>query len=503
MKIFTAPQIRDWDKFTIENEPISSFDLMNRAAETFTNWFLKNFQNTEIPVVVICGTGNNGGDGLAVARMLHHQFFAVKVLVCDFAGKNSSDFDQQLTDLPLLDAVEISFLKNAETLPDIQKNAIVIEAIFGTGLDREPLGDFAKIISWINNLPNKTVSIDLPAGLFSDKNTPGLSVLADQTFSFQTPKLAFFMPENAERVGDWSFGEIGLHPDFLEKTESPFHFLTIDEVRKIIRPRQKFDHKGTFGHALLIAGSFGKMGAAVLAAKACLRSGAGLLTVNVPDCGLEILQISVPEAICLTDENEKFWTQTLDYQKFSAIGIGPGLGTALKTRQALERLLKSTKLPIVLDADTLNLISEKPELLKILPKNSILTPHPKEFERLFGKTENDFERLELLREKSRELGIFIILKGANTAIACPDSEVWFNSTGNPGMATGGSGDVLTGILTGLLAQGYFSKDAARLGVFWHGLAGDLAAEKCGEASLIAGDLIDFLGQGYLKMCLPE
>lgn len=499
MKIFSAEQIKNWDAATIKNEPIESQNLMNRAAEKFANWFAKKFEDSEKTVAILCGTGNNGGDGVAVARLLHYQFFEVKVFVCDFAGKHSSDFDWQIEQLPPHEQVEIFHLKNAAELPALPPDWLVVEAIFGTGLSRKLDGEHEKLVKKLNLLSNFKISIDLPAGLFADQHSDCTTFLADETFTFETPKLAFFLRENSHRVGNWHFESIGLDKNFSEKTETPYHFLTAEDARQLIRPRQKFDHKGSFGHALLIGGSLGKMGATVLATRACLRSGAGLVTANVPRCGLEILQIAAPEAMVLPDANFDFWTQAPDFQNFRAVGIGCGLGKEAATAAAFPQFLEKINFPIVADADALNLLSENRDLLERLPKNSILTPHPKEFERLFGKTENDFERLELLRESARRFEVFIILKGANSAVACPDGEVWFNSTGNPGMATGGSGDVLTGILTGLLAQNYPPKSAALLGVFWHGLAGDLAALEIGQPSLVAGDLVEFLGKSWLKL----
>lgn len=499
MKIFSVEQIRAWDAYTIENELIASVELMNRAAAALVDWLAGLFAKPDQPVLCVCGTGNNGGDGVAAARLLNALHFDAKVLVCDFAGKRSADFEAQIQRLPQHGAVPVQWLKIADDLPQLAENVLVVDALFGSGLTREPSGEFAKIIEWMNALSNTVVSIDLPSGLFADRHTPGLTVEADRTFSFEQPKLAFFFPENARRVGEWAFGSIGLSPDFQANTPTDFHFLTSAEAARLRRPRRRFDHKGTFGHALLAAGSIGKMGAATLAARACLRAGAGLLTVHVPRCGVEILQNAAPEAMCSTDAVTEMWTTVPDLSRFVAVGVGPGIGTGKPTERALENLLKKAAVPLVLDADALNLLAQNPAWWAFLPTNSVLTPHTKEFERLFGTTENDFARLDLQRKMAREHGVFIVLKGAHSAIACPDGEVWFNSTGNPGMATGGSGDALTGILTGLLAQGYEPKDAARLGVFLHGLAGDLAATERSEEALVAGDLVDFLGRAWLKI----
>ena len=497
MKIFTAAQVRAWDKYTIENEPVTSVELMNRAARAFTEWFTGQYPDFGRPVIVVAGTGNNGGDGLAVARYLHQMFYDAKVLVYTFGEKRSADFDAQVALLPAHNAVEVQWLEQTTVFPILPHQAILIDALFGSGINRPLTGHWAEVVQWMNSLPNEVVSIDLPSGLFADQSTENHAVVqADRTFSFETPKRAFFFPENAGRVGDWHFGTIGLHPAFAHHESTPFHYLTPEDVAPIRISRKKYGHKGTYGHALLVCGSYGKMGAAVLAARACLRSGVGLLTVHVPKCGYVVLQTSVPEAMAETGADENMFTQTPDIQKYSAVGIGPGLGTAPETALALEQLIRLAEMPLVLDADALNLLAQHPEWWALLPENSILTPHPKEFERLFGNTSNDVERNDLQRAKAQEHRVFIVLKGAHTAIAAPDGTCLFNSTGNPGMATGGTGDVLTGILTGLLAQGYSSLHACMLGVYLHGLAGDRAAEIMSQEALTAGDVVECIGKAW-------
>lgn len=499
MKIFTTEQIRAWDAYTIAHEPVASVDLMNRAARAFTDWLASLYPDTERPVWIIAGTGNNGGDGIAAARMLHQLFYPVKVLVCDFSGKHSADFDAQITALPPQGAIDLIWQKSPENLPEIPANALVVDALFGSGLTRPLQGAWADLVDWLNALPNERIAIDLPSGLFADRHTPGPCVQADRTFSFETPKLAFFFPENAVWVGEWAFGSIGLHPEYAVRTESPFHYVTAEIAGAIVKRRSRFAHKGNFGHALLINGSRGKIGAAVLAAQACLRSGIGLLHLHAPKCGYEILQVSAPEAMCTVDVSEDCWTELPALEVYSAIGAGCGIGQHPKTAQALKKLLQGAKSPLVLDADALNLLAKHPNWFGFVPSETVLTPHPKEFERLFGPCADQFERNELQRAKARELGVFIILKGANTAIACPDGSCWFNSTGNPGMATGGSGDVLTGLLTGLLAQGYGPREACLLGVYLHGLAGDMAARENSQPGMTAGDIVANLGKAWGRM----
>ncbi len=351
----------------------------------------------------------------------------------------------------------------------------------------------------MNALENEIVAVDIPSGLFSDRHTEGMAIEAQHVFSFETPKLAFLMPENQQFIQSFDFKSIGLKPEYLEEIEFDNLFITQDMAFNLLKKRNKFSHKGTHGHALLVCGSLGMAGAAILSARACLRSGVGLLTIHTPQCNRLILQTAVPEAMCREDAINDVTTHIEDCLSCNTIGIGCGLGKDKRTVKALKDLLKNYTNPMVIDADALNIISENKDLLKCLPANSILTPHSKEFERLFGSTNNDFERLKLLREQAKSLNINILLKGAHTVVANTEGVCFFNSTGNPGMATAGSGDVLTGILTGFLAQGYEPSAAAILGVYVHGLAGDLAADKIGEEALIASDIIENLGAAFKKI----
>jgi NAD(P)H-hydrate epimerase len=504
MKIYSAAQTREWDAYTIAHEPISSFELMNRAVLVLLDWFLQTYPLRTRSVWILCGTGNNGGDGLALARHLNWEDYDAKVLVCDFSGKHSEDFDRQMALLPVNGQVETILWSRPGDLSFIPSDALVVDALFGSGLNRTLEGNWAEMVHRMNALPNEVLAIDLPSGLLADYHTPVESavVQANRTFSFERPKKGFFFPENGERVGEWVFRSIGLLPDFEQTAESMDVFLTLDEARKMIKPRPKFAHKGTFGHALLIAGSYGKMGAAVLSARACLRSGAGLLSVHSPRCGNLVLQTAVPEAMYSPDKRAKFWSEAPDLLPYDAIGVGPGIARQPESELAMLGVLQACKAPLVLDADALNILSENPEWWAFVPENTILTPHPREFERLFGQTSNDFQRLELLRQKAMEHRVIIVLKGAHSITALPDGLCCFNTTGSPGMATGGSGDVLTGILTALLAQWYAPSDAAFLGVYLHGVAGDLAAAQLGEAGMIAGDITDFLPQAW-KMVLAN
>lgn len=497
MKILTPEQVRALDQYTIETEPIKSIDLMERAANAFVNWFIQQYPDTEkMPVKVFCGPGNNGGDGLAVARLLNRKYYGVEVYICEISDKFSSDFRKNLKRIPSRRGLPVHTLKEGEALPDFGKNALLIDAIFGSGLNRPITGYWANLIAHLNSLPNSIVAIDIPSGLFAEKPTSGACIHAEKTLSFQLPKRTFFFPENQDRVGTCFIQPIGLSPYFIQQVATNNFFITKDLVKSSLRKRQKFDHKGTYGHALLMVGSYGKMGAAVLATKACLRSGVGLVSVYVPKCGYQIMQMSCPEAMTMTDQAADYLSATPNFKPYKAIGIGCGIDQKEMTEQALFSLLKNRIGSLVIDADALNILAKNPIELANIPKNSILTPHLKEFERLFGPSANDFARNELQLAKAQALDCVIILKGANTAVACPDGTCYFNSTGNPGMATGGSGDVLTGILTGLLAQGYTAKQAAILGVFLHGLSGDLAAQEMGQVGMIAGDLVAYLGKAF-------
>jgi len=496
MKILNVEQIRALDAHTIEHEPIASIDLMERAAATFVQWWLETFGSWDKPVFIFCGPGNNGGDGLAIARMLFDKSYDVRVFIFRISDRFSADFKINLDRLADLKGLPVEYLSKGEGLPPIEPGSMVVDAVFGSGLNR-PIPDFpGDQIRQINQLDVVRVAVDVPSGLFADRHSEGVVFQAHYTFSFELPKLAFLFPENQNYVGKWVVRSIGLDAGFIHSTPTNRYFVDYQSVSPLLRDRRKFDHKGSFGHALLVAGGYGKVGAAILAARACLRSGAGLATIHAPKCGYVILQVAFPEAMVRVDEHEYCVSNIPVSGRYAAIGAGCGLGTNKLTARALFDLIKNARQPLVLDADALNILSQHPHYLHQLPENTILTPHPKEFERLFGKTKNDFERHHLQINKARELGVFIILKGANTCIACPDGTAFFNSTGNPGMATGGSGDVLTGLLTGLLAQGYPARDAAILGVFLHGLAGDLAAEKTQQEALLASDLIAALGAAF-------
>lgn len=500
-KIFSSAQVKGIDQYTISNEPIASIDLMERAAGTVFQWILNRYENTR-NVKIFVGPGNNGGDGLAVARMLAGKKYSVTVYWVKFTENCSEDWGINFQRLKDQGIADVEILTRTDGKPQISTNDLVIDAIFGSGLSRPVEGFPAEIIGHINASGTNVISIDIPSGLFGEDNSgndPDHIIKASYTLSFQFPKLAFFFPDNEEFVGEWSVLPIGLHREIINSTGTGYYFLTGSFIKSKLKVRSKFSHKGTFGHALLISGNYGRMGAAVLASRACLRTGIGLITAHVPRKGYDILQNSVPEAMVSLDESDVFFSGIQDMDQYNAVGIGPAIGLKDSTQKAFRELLKTINIPLVIDADGINILGENKEWLKQLPKNTILTPHPKEFERIAGKISDGYHQIQRLVELSVKYQIIIVLKGAHTAIASPDGLCYFNTTGNPGMATAGSGDVLTGIILSLLGQGYSPGDAAVTGVYLHGLAGDCAAVKTGEESLIANDIIDYLGTAFNKL----
>jgi hydroxyethylthiazole kinase-like uncharacterized protein yjeF len=502
MKILSTSQIREADAYTIAHEPIASIDLMERAASACANWIAERYSDGAI-LYFFCGTGNNGGDGLAIARILNNtKYYNIKFFVLRHSDKASPDFSTNLSRLAKSKNVDITDISEIAQLPELPETAVVIDALIGSGLSKPLSGLLADVVDHINKSKAETIiSIDIPTGLFAEDNSAntGKVIQADYTLTFELPKLAFLFPENAPFVGDWQVLPIGLSKEFIAQASTNYHYITEELILPLLKKLDKFSHKGTFGHALIIAGSKGKMGAAVMAAKSALRAGAGLVSAHIPNCGYTVLQSTVPEAMCETDANETHISGRIKTGNCNAVAVGPGIGNDPDTVRALKLLIQDTTINMVYDADALNIIAENKTWFPFLRGGSILTPHPKEFERLFGKSDNSFERLKLQREMAMKYGFYIVLKGAHTAIAFPDGTVYFNSTGNPGMATGGSGDVLTGIVCGLLAQGYKPYEASVLGVYLHGIAGDIAAEKMSEQGMTALDIIEGVGEAWKRL----
>jgi ADP-dependent NAD(P)H-hydrate dehydratase / NAD(P)H-hydrate epimerase len=496
MKIFSASQIKEWDAFTIEQEPIASIDLMERAAMQCAEWMIHNSYASK-HLHIFCGKGNNGGDGLAIARLLLKKGCKVTVYVLEFGHKGTDDFQ---TNLHLLHPLtfDIHFIQSELFFPAINEGDIIVDAMLGTGLSKPLEGVTQKLVLHLNQTNAIRIAIDVPTGMYVDKSCTDATVLqAHHTLTFQSMKLCFLMDENHEAFGTVHVLPIRLHKNFEEITSSAFQLIDKAIIKTIYKSRDAFTHKGNFGHALLVSGSYGKMGAASLMTKACLRSGVGLATAFIPQCGTTILQSTVPEAMAEADKNQFHLSQLpKELFRYASIGIGPGIGLHEETANLLVELLKQTHQPTVLDADALNLLSIKQNLAELLHEDCILTPHPKEFERLFGKAANDFDRMQLALHHAAKLNVFIVLKTHHTLIACPDGKAYFNNTGNAGMATAGSGDVLSGILTGLLAQGYRAEEACVLGVYLHGLSGDYAAAHLSKEAMIAGDIIEHLGKAF-------
>jgi ADP-dependent NAD(P)H-hydrate dehydratase / NAD(P)H-hydrate epimerase len=498
MKFFTTSQIAELDRYTIANEPVGAIDLMERASEQLDIW-IETHYDTSHRIAVFAGPGNNGGDALAVSRMLAEENYSVDVFIPDSGRKFTESFLINLDRLKDRMKVKPIMWNSEDVLPDLFDYDLIIDGLFGSGLTCPLTGFPAKLVKHLNNSGIPIISIDIPSGLMGEDNRgndPEAIIQATYTLTFQFPKLSFFFRENERFTGKWEVLPIRLHPTGIDQTETPWHYSDPETMASILKPRGKFSHKGTYGHALLVAGSRGKMGAAVLAAKGCLRSGVGLLSVQVPPDEIPIMQIAVPEAMVEIGYVSDTENENRLKSKFKSIGIGPGRGTNAGTVNDLNTVMKINSIPLVIDADALNVLSENPKMIKLLPEGSVLTPHPLEFERLAGHAGSDFERLNLAINFAKERRIVLILKGAYTAIVLPDGNCWFNCTGNPGMATGGSGDVLTGILTGLLAQGYTPRETALLGVYLHGLSGDLSLVGSSEESLLAGDIADHLGKAF-------
>ncbi len=501
MKIFTTAQVADLDKYTVVNEPIGDIELMERASMQVTDWIASHIDYSH-RIAVFAGPGNNGGDALAVSRMLSLMNFKLTIFVPDSASHFSDCFLINLNQLNKeLDIVVLKWNPEGK-LPDLSGYQHILDGLFGTGLTRPLSGFPARLVNHLNNSGIPILSIDIPSGLMGEdngQNDAKAIIRATNTLTFEFPKLSFFFRENEQYTGEWEILPIGLHPEGIAQTETPWNYTDRQTMAGILKKRGRFSHKGTFGHALLIAGSAGKMGAAVLAAKGCLRSGVGLLTVHLPRLGNQIMQTVLPEAMVSLDESDQVISNIQLLSGYKAVGIGPGIGKSPETVLAFKSLLTNYHYPLVVDADALNILSEEPFLFHLLPSGSILTPHPLEFERLAGHSKTDYERLCRAREFAQKHQIVLILKGAYTAVISTEGACSFNCTGNPGMATGGSGDVLTGILTGLLAQGYPSFEAALLGVYIHGLSGDLSLAGSSEEALLAGDLADHLGMAFTSL----
>lgn len=500
MKIFSREQIYKGDELTAKKQNISSTELMERAGIQIFNWLHVRMQGAQVPIHVFCGIGNNGGDGLVVARHLITHGYNVKTYIVNCSDKRTKDF---LVNYDLIKQVTKKWpeMLNCEAdFPEIHKDDIIVDAIFGIGLNR-PINEWVKsLFAHFKKSQAFTLAVDIPSGLYTDKipDDENGVVWATFTLSFQSPKLIFFLPDIAKYSVQWEVIDIGIDREYLMQTETETELIGKNEVLLLYKPREKFAHKGDFGHSLIIGGSYGKIGAVILASRAALSIGAGLVTSYIPKCGYQALQTNFPEAMVITDVNETLISNISFDIEPTVIGLGIGMGTDINTVSALEEFLKQNKIPLVIDADGLNIIANKKTLLKGLPEQSVITPHPKELERLIGTWKDDFDKLKKVKSFSKKHQLIVVIKGANTITVFQD-KYYINTTGNPGMATAGSGDVLTGVITGLISQGYDALSAAIFGVYLHGKAADIAIEDLGYQSLIASHIIEALGEAYIDL----
>ena len=501
MKILSPKQLKEVETKTITIQDIELINLMERAATSVVNWLKARLELDKSHFTIICGIGNNGGDGLALARLLADEKAQVKVYL---QKNNTYSLDNLSNQKRLKDAkIPIEFY-DAETQFEFPPYTLIIDAIFGYGLTRPIDPEWKPVIDQINKAQNTVISIDVPSGLFCNQlNSEADSVVESEvTLTFQTPKLAMLLPENEKYIREFDILDISLDWGSVESSDSPFQFFTLDQVPHFQMGRTTFSHKYEFGNVLVIGGSYGKIGAALLTLKSVLRSGAGLVTAYVPKCGYDIVQTSFPESMAMTDFSEDKITAFPNVEKFDTIAIGPGIGTDEKTARAFEQFLEETDLAdkkLIIDADGINLLSKNPDLIQKLPEKTILTPHDKELERLVGGWKDSFGKIKMVREFVEKYKLIVVSKGAFTQTFLPDGQIFFNSTGNPGMATAGSGDVLTGIIAGHLGKGFEPEAAVLFGVFFHGFCGDEAASQIGRESLIASDIINFIPTGFKKL----
>lgn len=501
MKLFNSDIIKEIDRATCEAQKIDSVELMERAATAISCEIISRFITSQ-RIVVIAGPGNNGGDALAVARMLIDQGYKrVEIFLFNIHGRLSHDCAEQRRRLMTMDNVDFTEVRQDFNPPYLCPTDVVVDGLFGAGLNEPLQGGFKMLARYVNDSGAYTISIDVPSGLMGEWN--GVNLRRDMfhahlTLAISSPRIAFFFRENAEVIGEWKLLDIDLDRKAIREHPSNYFYVGRHTIRGELRPRHAFASKRDFGAAMIIAGSMGMMGAAVLCARGCLRSGAGLVTVHSAYCGLNVLQAAVPCAMFQPDKHQKVISDMRLKHAFQAVAVGPGIGTHPETIDALEGLLQNAGIPLVLDADALNCIALRPQLLTKIPPLSILTPHAGEFDRLFGEHDSDESRLRKAIEMSRYYNIIIVLKGHYTATVLPDGRVLFNSTGNPGMATGGAGDVMTGVIASFIAQGYKPELAAVMGVYLHGAAGDLAAERLGQWGMTAADIVDALPEAIKK-----
>lgn len=502
MKIFTTSEIKAIERYTMETEHITSLDLIERAAEAIASEIMSRWRPGR-PITIFAGQGNNGADALTVGSLLIAQGYTPRIILFNINGNRLSPECKACRDAIISTGYTyFTEVINKFQMPELTRHDVVIDGLFGTGLSAPLEGGFVSLVGAINESKATVVSIDIPSGLSGDWNPRTLRrnvIRAHLTLAIQFPHLCFFLPDYADLVGEWKVIDIGLSADAVASTPSQFYLVEQDDVRRILRRRRNFSSKADYGSALLYAGTYGMMGAAVMAARGALRSGVGKLTVSSPMCGYQVLQSAVPEALYQFINNDATINEMRPRHLFDSIAIGPGIGTADVTVKALEDFLASATKPVILDADALNCMALKPSMLSSLPVLSIITPHEGEFDRLFGQQSSGEARLRKALEMARYYNIIIVLKGHYTAIVRPDEKIYFNSSGTPALATAGSGDVLTGILVSLMAQNYPPEHATLMAVFIHGVAGEMAAELHGEYGVIASDIADNVGRAIKEM----
>ncbi len=502
MYILSSQQIAKTDKATVKINKISSINLMEHAATLCFNWLHSRLQGQQIKIHVLCGIGNNGGDGLVIARHLYQHGYNVDCYIVNFSDKRSDDFLHNYNILKELKHWP-TIINSKLDFPEISVEDIVVDCIFGNGLSKSPQGFTKDLIQYINNTGVFTLSIDLPSGLYGEKSISDTNAVikSNHILTFQTPKLALLLADNKDFVHSWEIVDIGLDTNFIESLNPTIQYITKKEALSFYKPREKWSHKGTYGHSLLIGGSFGKIGAISLAVKGSLKIGSGLVSAYIPKCGYTVLQTAIPECMVEVDQDDEIAFFNFKTKPI-VIGIGSGMGTNEATAKGFERFLSENKTPLVIDADAINLLASNPNLLKLLPKFSVLTPHPKELERLIGSWKNDYEKLEKALEFSKKHTIILVLKDAIT-VTVFNEKMYFNSTGNPALATGGSGDVLAGIITGLIAQGYEPLNASIFGVYLHGKTAELAVQKIAIESFTASTILDYLSDAVLDLFIND
>ena len=472
--LLTSAQMRTADEFTIINTPITSLKLMERAANAFVDAFLLDGYTTDIPIAIFCGKGDNGADGLVIARLLIAKGFSkISVNVVDFSEKQRDNFTVNLEKLKS-NNIDILYINKPNQIY-VDPKAIVVDAIFGSGLNKPLAGDFELLVRVINDLGNKIYAVDVPSGFFTDGEMSASynGIRAFKTICFQRPKINFYFPESSAATKCFSTVNIGLSEKYLMNVATTFFLTEKKDIKKMLKPRQIFSHKGTYGHALVVAGNENTMGAALLCSTGCLGAGVGLTTACIPQSGLTALNTLLPEVMAMPRDD---YTNVENSGKFQVIAIGPGLGVSAAHSRLLGNLLSLDK-SLVIDADALNMLSNEKEWLEKIPLNSVITPHVKEFDRLFGHHDSWWARVETAKQKATELNTVIVLKNQFTFVCLPDGTTHINPTGNPAMAQGGMGDILTGIIASFIAQGYNASQSAIIGCYVHGRAGDSLAKK--------------------------